>query len=184
MDQTKIKVDRNLSGIQYLMSRPDVQAINPKPETPDSGFYVCRSIMRDNIAVISICLSANVYVFAADGKEQYTRRDYQGRGTTFEMALFDLSAQIIKNLSDNEWIDTEGLPIVENHGKKPVMERGRNDKGICANEPDTSEHAVNGAHGNEQKGMETRSNGTGRRGKNAGGNSKRNGQRTNGYRGN
>lgn len=121
-DQTKAKVNRNLAGIQFLMSRPDVQALRPHTEELDNtefypAFHVCRSIMRDNVSVISVSLRVNVITFEAGGNEQYTYRDFHGRGTTFEMALFDLSAQIIRDLGDNDWIDTESLPIVENQRK-------------------------------------------------------------------
>lgn len=172
-DQTKAKVDRNLAGIQFLMSRPDVQGLRPCTEVLDNtehspAFHVCRSIMRDNVSVISVSLRVNIITFGAGGNEQYTHRDFHGRGTTFEMALFDLSAHIIRNLGDNDWIDTESLPIVENYKKG-----GHSDPRICANEPNTVEHDFDGAHGNEQEGVETRGDNPGRSGKDAGGYSER-----------
>lgn len=164
MNSTQVKVDRNLAGLQFLMNRPDTNAFQPQSSELDKlvtlpgyhnpVFHVCRAIMRDNLMIICISLRVGVMSFGADGK-QYIDRDIHGRGTTFEMALFDLSAQLIMLLGDNDIIDSEDIPIIEER-------KTDGDKGIRTDESDPVEPAVAASDKNVGKGMETRSNGTGR----------------------
>jgi hypothetical protein len=120
--------------------------------------------MRDHLAVICISLRVCVTSYEADG-ERYTDRDIHGRGTTFEMALFDLSAQLIKLLGDNDLIDTENIPILEETGV-PTVKEGPNrednphdNKSVRTNEPNPVGSAVENPDEDAGKGMAARSDG-------------------------
>lgn len=168
MNSTQMKVSRNLAGIEFLMNRSDVSAMIPQSEELDKreerpAFYVCRAIMRDNLSVICVSLRVGVMTFGADG-EKYTDRDIHGQGTTFEMALFDLSAQLISLLGNDDVIDMDSVPILEQY---PAREEGaeRNshgdNKSVRANESDSPVNPVTVSDKNAGKGMEARSDGTG-----------------------
>ena len=121
MYSTQEKVSQNLSGLQFLLSRPDTRAMAPHSEQLDAcgstpAFHVCYSVMRDNLTVICISLRVGVRSFGTTEGVEYRTADIVGRGTTFEMALFDLSAQLIKMLGDNEVVDTDNIPMIEERG--------------------------------------------------------------------
>lgn len=172
---TQEKVQQNIAGIEYLLSRADTRTMPPRTvELGDveqyPAFYICRSIMHDNLSVIRISLRVNCMTFLPGGDEKYTHRDIHGRGTTFEMALFDLSAQLISMLGYNEIIDTESLPIIE--GDHNGERNEDTDKGLCANASDTAQCVVPPVERAVEKRMAARSDNSGRHGSTSGGNSR------------
>jgi hypothetical protein len=121
--------------------------------------------MRDNLSVICISLRVGIRNFG-NGGDKYIEQDVHGRGTTFEMALVDLSAQLIKLLGDDDVIDTDDVPILEETGT-PTTREGSNrevkphgDKSVCADEPGSSVNPVNASDEDAGKGMEARGDGT------------------------
>lgn len=119
-DNTQQKVNRNLAGLQYLMNRVDTKDIRPQTDMLNAckfspAFSSCRAIMRDGLNVICISLRVPVTTLTKSS-EQHTHYDIIGRGTTFEMALFELSAKLIKKIEENDFIDTDYLPVLTQGG--------------------------------------------------------------------
>lgn len=155
---TQIKVNRNLAGLQFLLSRPDTGDMHALTANLENGtskpfFHTCRTIMRDGLTVIRISLRVNIVTYG-NREEKYRREDVHGRGTTFEMALFDLSAKLIRMVDENDWIDTENLPIIdegETHGNKSIR----------ADDPDTVGNAVEGSDKDVGAGLAARGDNSG-----------------------
>lgn len=176
MNPTQVKVQRNLAGLEFLLSRPDTREMLPQSKELDKcetypAFYVCRAVMRDNLTVI--CISLRVLVTTFDGEnETYTTLDIHGRGTTFEMALFDLSAKLIKYVGDNDIIDTEHLTIIE-EGR--THERKNTDAGVCPDDSNTGKYDIGTSQQDVTERMAARSDGPSRGGANEKRHSKRRG---------
>ena len=171
MNPTQQKVQRNLAGLEFLLSRPDTHAMLPQSKELDKcellpAFYVCRAIMRDNLTVICVSLRVNIVSFTGSD-EKYTIKDIHGRGTTFEMALFDLSAQLIKTVEENDIIDTDIIPTVEERIFHAEHDTENTDKGVRTNESGPVESSVNPAEQDVGKGLAARSDNTGGNGTDA-----------------
>lgn len=156
----QMKVQRNLSGLHFLLNRPDTQKMLPQSAELDKlegspGFFVCRSIMRDGLTVICISLRVNITTYE-NRNEKYIYRDIHGRGTTFEMALFDLSANLVSVIEDNDVIDTESLPII-NEGK----ENDNSNTSIRTDKPGSPVPAKCNTEQDAGSGLAARSNNTG-----------------------
>lgn len=183
MNLLQEKAKRNIAGLEFLLSRSDTRDMLPQSGELDKqeflpAFYMCHAIMRDNLSVICISLRVSIKTFLADGNEQYTHRDIHGRGTTFEMALFDLSAQLITVIGMDDIVDTESLPLVEERnfheqGKGPAEDTGA---GVRANDSGAIEHTVTSSERNVESGMAARSDNSGGSGADACGNSERGGK--------
>lgn len=158
MSTTKEKVQCNLAGLEFLLSRPDTRTMPAQSDMLDRAeyspaFFVHRAIMRDNLTVICVSLRVNITAFEPGG-ERYFHRDITGRGTTFEMALFDLSAQAIQLLGDNEHIDTESIPIIEER-----MQNGQaqnSNTSVRPDTPDTAQSGIETTQQDERPGMAAR----------------------------
>lgn len=156
MSATHDKVNRTISGIQYLMSRNDTDKmvselsrshLESSPLSPD--IHSCRLIMRDNLTIIAITAKVNLTEFQDNGDESYSTRYVSGKGTTFEMALFDLSAQLISLVGDNTIIDTEELPL---HN-----ERRKGEKSFRTDQPAAPDNPVGTVDKDGSTIVETRS---------------------------
>lgn len=180
MNPTQAKVQKNLAGLEFLLSRPDTREMLPQSIELDKieqapAFYVCRAVMRDNLTVICVSLRVIIRAFTLGGDEDTRSVDIHGRGTTFEMALFDLAAQLIKTVADNEIIDVEKIPIHEER----TIEHECTDTSIRSDKTDTVEPAFESAQQDERKGVAARGDNSSGRGADAKRDTKRRGKASN-----
>lgn len=126
-----------------------------KRNEPSPAFYVCRAVMRDNLTVICLSLRVAITSYLPQG-ETHSYRDLHGRGTTFEIALFDLSAALVKVIEENDVIDTEDIPILVEPKTDKEMKSHGNNESVRTDEPDPAPGLVNDTHEDAGKGMETR----------------------------
>lgn len=188
-DTTQQKVNRNLAGLQYLMNRADTKDIRPQTDKLNEcefspAFYACRVIMRDGLNIICISLRVPVMTLTKNS-EQHTHYDIVGRGTTFEMALFELSAKLIKKIEENDFIGTDYLPVLTQGGahvgeesKEPGAENPV--ESIRANESASVADGIDASQQDVGKGMAARSDDRRRNRRDAKRHSKRGGKASNG----